>query len=102
MKEMITAYNNDVYTFEYRMDTKEKVTCKIPAPKGNQKCVKNIYWSVGNDVTVTATLSARPNSPYAIWETVKTDSALSPMVTAMKFTNTTNDYRYIHLWVVME
>lgn len=102
MKEMKTSYNADVYTFEYRLDSKEKMTCKIPTPTGNQKCVKAIYWSVSTDVTVTATMSANIESIYAIWEPVKPDAVLSPMVTAMKFTNTTSNYKYIHLWVIME
>ena len=102
MKEMKTAYNADVYVMEYRLDSKEKMTCKIPAPTGAQKFVKAIYWAASTDVTVTATMSQKPTSMYAIWENVKPNSTLSPAVTAMKFENTTTNYKYVHLWVIME
>ncbi len=102
MKEMKKAYNNNIYSFECRMDTRSNLTCKIPLPTGNQKCVKAIYWAVSNDVTVTATICRNPNSALTIWEPVKPNAVLSPMVTAMKFDNPTSFYKYVQLWVIME
>lgn len=102
MKKIKNVYNDYTYSFEYRLDSKEKIMVEIPKPKAGQKYVKAIYWSVSNSVNILGTMSKKPKSQYALWENLKPDAAVSPMVTALKIQSLVSTYTYVHIWVIME
>lgn len=96
------VHNDFNYTFQKRLDSKEKITLEIPVPQGKAKSIKSISWQVAPDVKVYATLATHYKSIYTQWEELKANAQVSTSVTAIKFENTTSNYKELYLWVVME
>jgi len=102
MLEFENRYNQYHYTLQKRLDNKETVICKVPIPSGGAKRIKSIYWSASPDVNCFGTLALKTTTPYALWEKLEDKSEVSTAVTALKFQNTSTDYKYVYVWVIME
>ena len=102
MLEFERIYNQYHYTFQKRMEPKETIVCKLPTPDGDLKRVRAVYWATSPEITSYATLCKRLTSPYTLWEKLEDKSQTATAITAFKFQNTANDYKYVYAWVVME
>lgn len=83
-KRVTNAFN---YVFERTIAAGEVIILKLPQVSANKRGVGDIGWVCDGDVTLFATLSAKPQDDKALWQEIAPNDDLNKTISGIKIVN---------------
>lgn len=75
------------YVYEKALAANETVFLKMPAVSANKRGINDIGWQTDGDVTLYGTLSSKPTSETALWQTIEDNDDVNKTISAIKIVN---------------
>ena len=75
------------FVFEKDLEAHETIYIKMPVVSANKRGINDIGWLSNGDVTLSGTLSRKPESDKALWQIIRENDEINKTVAFLRVVN---------------
>lgn len=92
--EVFKNYTNGFnFIYERKIPEKSEIIVKMPVVSANKRSINDIGWQCDGDIAIYGTLSASPESKYALWQEIRDYDEVNKTISALKIINKGDECR---------